>query len=353
MHNLTPELRPVPFTGAWIYSSMGVLAHDGIKQHQNRALAPQMRYTTGQHRVQWGPIMTILIAGLINYETTIAVEGFPLEYAPVRYNFFGVNGSTSGVGLNLAAAISKLGTPVRLLSLIGSDEAGLNARAALARHGVASEYLLEQLSETPRSAILYEPSGRRAIFTDLKNIQDQHYPLEVFRQAAQGCRIAALCNINFARPLLSAAKQLGMTVASDVHAISDLDDSYNADYMAAADILFMSHERLPCSAGEWIQRVWSRYNTPIAVVGMGAEGALLGMREGWQIIHVPAVQPRAVVSTVGAGDALFSGFLHEIGRGLDPHTALRRAVVFAGYKIGSRGGAEGFLSLPELDQLVR
>ena len=49
--------------------------------------------------------------------------------------------------------------------------------------------------------------------------------------------------------------------------------------MAAATILFMSHEHLPCSPEEWIRELWRRYGTAIAVVGMGADGALIGARE--------------------------------------------------------------------------
>ena len=33
----------------------------------------------------------ILVSGLINIETTLRVEGFPIGYSPVRYPFFGIN----------------------------------------------------------------------------------------------------------------------------------------------------------------------------------------------------------------------------------------------------------------------
>lgn len=44
----------------------------------------------------------VLVAGLINIETTVQVEGFPVEYTPVRYPFFGVKTTVSGVGLNVS-----------------------------------------------------------------------------------------------------------------------------------------------------------------------------------------------------------------------------------------------------------
>lgn len=51
----------------------------------------------------------ILISGLINLETSLRVDGFPLPYFPVRYPFFGVNSTVSGVGFNVAKALTTLG----------------------------------------------------------------------------------------------------------------------------------------------------------------------------------------------------------------------------------------------------
>ena len=48
--------------------------------------------------------MNILVSGLLNIETTVSVRGFPIEYYPIDYPFFGVasrTGSTpaaSGAG---------------------------------------------------------------------------------------------------------------------------------------------------------------------------------------------------------------------------------------------------------------
>jgi len=33
----------------------------------------------------------IFISGLINVETMIQIEGFPIDYTPVRYPFFGIH----------------------------------------------------------------------------------------------------------------------------------------------------------------------------------------------------------------------------------------------------------------------
>jgi ribokinase len=294
----------------------------------------------------------ILISGLVNIETTVRVDSFPIPYFPVRYPFFGVRSTVSGVGVNVSAALSTLGNEVRLLSLLGDDAPGRLARETLRGRGLDDRYVLAQAAGTAQSAILYDGEGRRQIHVDLKDIQEQIYPPTLFDDAADGCRLAVLCNINFSRPLLSLARQRGMVVASDVHAVADLDDPYNADFMRAADILFMSHERLPAPPEEWAGAVSARYGNQIVVIGLGAEGALLAV-QGDAPQRVPAVFTRPVVNTIGAGDALFSAFLHVYMQTSDPHLALRKAVVFASYKIGVAGAAEGFLDAAGLDLWVQ
>lgn len=292
------------------------------------------------------------VAGLINIETTLRIDGFPLDYAPVRYPFFGVNSSVSGVGYNLSKALVHLGHEVDLMALIGRDLKATMVRAALAEDGLYSEHVLAPLEHTPQSVIVYDGDGRRAIHVDLKDIQEQTYPPDVAERLLAACDVAVLCNINFSRPLLRQAREMGTLVATDVHTIADLHDAYNRDYMSAADILFMSDEKLPCSPPEWARRVLDEFpNVQIVGIGMGRHGALLAVRRDNYLATLPAVTTRPIVSTIGAGDALFAAFLHSYVQQRDPYEAMRKAMLFASYKIGVAGAADGFLSAPELDRL--
>jgi sugar/nucleoside kinase (ribokinase family) len=293
----------------------------------------------------------IFISGLINVETTVKVDGFPIDYTPVRYPFFGVRSTVSGVGYNVAKALATLGNTVRLASLVGRDAAGEMVLSQLGTAGLPAEFVLPGLAATPQSAILYDPAGRRMINVDLKDIQEADYPPEQFERAIDGCGLAVLCNVNFSRPLLQVVKRHGIPIATDVHAIGSLDDDYNRDFMAAADILFMSDEQLPCTSEEWVRQVQERFGTPVIVVGMGAQGALLAVRSDGFVGRFPAVNTRPVVSTIGAGDALFSAFLHFYHATGAPYEALRRAITFASYKIGAAGAAEGFLDAAALEAL--
>jgi acarbose 7IV-phosphotransferase len=295
----------------------------------------------------------LLISGLINIETTLRVDGFPIHYAPVRYPFFGVGSSVAGVGFNVAKALTTLGDEARLLSFLGRDFSGKVVRNALKESGVSDRWALDALETTPQSVILYDQRGDRMINVDLKNAQELTYPADIYNDAVYGCDVAILCNINFSRPFLSHAKAEGKLVATDVHAISNLDDPYNHDFMAYADILFMSDANLPIAPEAWAQAVQERFRTPIIVIGMGEHGALLAVREHQHMGRVPAVFTRPIVNTIGAGDALFAAFLHYFVKTKNPYTALEKAMVFASHKIGATGAAEGFLTEGGVEDWLR
>jgi ribokinase len=295
----------------------------------------------------------ILVAGHINIETTLKVAGFPIQYNPVQYPFFGINSSVSGVGYNISVALTTLGDDAHLLSLIGKDAAEILVRTELKKLRVDDKYVHAQLDTTAQSVIFYDPTGARAIFADLKDVQDNIYPLAVAEHVLAKSDLAVICNINYTRPMLSLAKSKGITIATDVHTISQIDDAYNTDYMAHATILFQSHERLPLSPEAWAKLVYETYGTPIIVIGLGAEGALLAVHDDNFMERIPAVYTRPVVNTIGAGDALFSAFVHGYSHTKDPYASIKMATIFASYKIGDVGGARGFLSQQELTAWIK
>lgn len=292
------------------------------------------------------------VSGLVNIETTLKVSGFPIEYHPGLYPFFGVRSTVAGVGYNISKALTTLGSEVDFMGLTGSDAPGALVRQTLADERISPDHLLAQLDQTPQSVILYDPAGKRMIFTDLKDVQEQRYPGRHAEALIAACDIAVLCNVNYSRPLLRTAKEFQKPIATDVHAVSSLDDPYNREFMDAAEILFMSDELLPEPPESWIRRVGETFGNEVVVIGLGEKGALRYRRSDESVCHIEAVQSRTVVNTIGAGDALFSTFLHFYAQSRDADSALERAVVFAGYKVGATGAAEGFLHETDLLALI-
>jgi ribokinase len=289
----------------------------------------------------------ILVSGLINIETTLKIDRFPIEYAPVDYQFFGVNSSVSGVGYNIAKAVKTLGGNPVFLSLIGRDVYKNLIEQELKNNGIDTKYILPVLEQTAQSGILYD-GNKRKIILDLKNIQETTYPPDKTGDAFSGVDIAILCNINFSRDLLKTAKEKGMLIATDVHVISTIDDEYNGDFMEYADILFLSNENIMGKEREFLDALKARYDKKIIVIGMGEKGLLLYVKETNAVKQYPAVKTREIISTIGAGDALFSSFIYFYIKTKDPYYSCEKAILFASWKIGEKGAAQGFLTEEEL-----
>ena len=292
----------------------------------------------------------ILISGLVNTETTVRVRQFPIEYYPIDYPFFGVQTAVSGVAYNIALALTTLGDHVRLLSMCGQDFQAEYIKNELESKGIDTAYIRQNLKETPSSVVLYDETGKRQIYCDLKDIQESTYGFSDTQLADADLVVA--CNINFNRELLRKAKAMGKTIATDVHVLGNIFDEYNRDFMEAAEILFLSDEAVGENYHGFLMDLARMYNPKIIIMGRGSKGAAMYLREEDRIIEMPAVHVGAVVNTVGAGDALFSAFIHFYAQGLAPIDCLKRAQVFASAKIGVSGASKGFVTEQRIEELL-
>lgn len=292
----------------------------------------------------------ILVCGLINIETTLKINSFPIEYTPVEYNFFGVNSSVSGVGCNIVKALKTLGDNLYFFSLIGNDIFKDVIFYDLRKEGVDTKYVLPLLERTVQSGILYD-NKKRKIILDLKDIQEIKYPINYLEEIINRIDIGIICNINFSRDFLKILRDNRKIIATDVHVLSNINDNYNNDYIKYSDILFLSNENICGDEKNIMKQLIQKYNHKIIVITMGENGLLIYAKENDEIKHFPAVRTREVVNTIGAGDALLSCFIHYYIKTKEPYYSIKMASIFASYKIGENGGAKGFLPENKLEEI--
>lgn len=290
----------------------------------------------------------IFIMGLTNVETTCPVDKFPIEYSPINFMEFGLSTTVSGVGYNLTKAFKTLGDEVELCTIVGEDGNGKIIYGEIKELGIKTDGILKCLKESFSSIILYDKQGRRQIFCDLKNAQKQVFPYNIAEKKLKESSVAILCNTNLSRPYLRLAKELNIPIATDVHVIEKIDDEYHKEFLEYSDIVFMSDERISGTPENFITKLSEKFNNKIIVVGLGKEGALLYIRKDNFIGRFPAITVGTVVNTVGAGDALFSAFVHFYAKDYNPYEALKKAIIFAANKIRFNGGASGFINEEEI-----
>jgi len=299
----------------------------------------------------------VLVAGMINVETNLRIEGFPLPYYPVAYPFHGVTTNVSGAAWNVGKALAGLGHEVRFVSLVGDDALAGLARRDVREAGVDDRYVLTVTGATCQSVILVDPDGRRQVHTDLKDLQEPTtvYPAETLAEAMDGCDVAVVGNMNMCRDILRRVRAEGIPTAIDVHVVRDLHDAYDREFLAGADTLVVSDEGLDGrDPHEYLRAIQEIYPAATVILGRGADGATVRHRHGDDVeIHdVAAVAPRGVINTVGAGDALLSGYVHAALGGASHRDALVVATTFAGWKVGASGASTGLTGAAHLAELV-
>lgn len=292
--------------------------------------------------------MKAMVSGLINVETNVRVNGFPIAYFPIDYPFFGVEQSVGGVGYNISKALCTLGDEVAFYSFTGNDLTAEIIYAALKQDQIDVTHIRNSLKATPASVVLYDPSGKRQIYCDLKDVQEQCLAES---GAFHDADICILCNANFNRELLKSAKAAGKMIATDVHVLSDPEDAYNRDFMEYADILFLSDENVPCSEEDFLISLARKYSPQIIVMGKGSRGLSYYDRKTGNVQSMPAVRLGNIVNTIGAGDALFSSFLHFYMKGAQTEEALMKAQIFAAKKIQHNGAANGFVTEDVIEEI--
>nr|MCR5607947.1 carbohydrate kinase family protein [Lachnospiraceae bacterium] len=149
---------------------------------------------------------------------------------------------------------------------------------------------------------------------------------------------------NFNRAILPVIKALGKPIATDVHVLSDIHDEYNKDFLKAADILFLSDEAVKDNYEEFILSIAKEYNTNIIVMGRGKKGVAYYEKADGTVRTMPIAESGNVVNTIGAGDALFSSFIHFYSKGFSVENSLAYAQKFASIKIQTNGAANGFVT---------
>lgn len=296
----------------------------------------------------------VLVAGVVNVRLTRQVSAFPVPLVSSQV----VNGALgvrlAGAGWTTATTMRALGTDVRLATYVGADPLGLIVEHGLRCRGWydrATQVCLEQ----PRALTLYDRTGTRSATSDLRDLWELRYPTDLFGSLLdeQDTDLVLMASVGFTRPLIDVTLERRVPIATDMQCVISADYPRKQDWLNAATIVSCSHERLREGPFGWIEALWRRFATPVALVGCGADGALIATYEGRRVWHVDAVRPRGVRFVGGAGDTMLAAFVHQYLRHRDPVTALRDAVLAAGWSIGGGPDYEFDLSAEELADLGR
>lgn len=288
-----------------------------------------------------------LVEVSIPSQITRSIEGV-VAFVPNQ-----IHSVVSGIGLNVALSLRTLGNRPDFLTLIGKDQIGELIYSFISKAGISTDLVTQSEEESGIAVIGHHVGEDPGMLLDLKKAHDDRSLSELPPVNYSDYELAICCFIGFSKPYLSGFASAGTPIAADMQVLGDVNDPEKKDYLANAEILFLSNQAIRGKELNFIKELHQHYNNNIIGVGMGEEGSLLALKSTGEIWHIPAVFTCPVVNTVGCGDALFSCFLHGFLESGDPLPAMERAAVFASYKAGSSGASAGFLTESELDDWVK
>ena len=291
----------------------------------------------------------VAVIGNAGIDTNIYFPGAAIDFSR-EANFTENIDYIGQAGGYSARGFARLGYRTAFIGYLGDDFQGRFIREQFNADGINGEAIFTDPQGTSRSINFMYPDGRRKNFYDGKGHMHFQPDPEIWRPVLAGSTLALFHIPNWARQLLPAARDLGVTIACDLQDIVNLDDPYRQDFIAGADILFFStvnHD----GPEPIIRHILKRYPDKIILSGMGDRGCALGTKEG--IEYFPVWDMEApVIDTNGAGDALAVGFLSSyLFEGYHLREAVQRGQIAARYTCTLKASTSNLISRKKLDEL--
>ena len=292
-----------------------------------------------------------MVAGFIQIETIVKVDTLPVPYFQFQSIPDMIDTNLGGCRYNEAMALTWLGDEVDFMSMVGKDMSTQKVYDQLVSSGVRikMDYVLPRLDSMPSSVILYH-NGKKQIFEDVKDIRTVPYDYDLFEKQIQDKDMVLISSCNFCRPVIELARKYHKPLAVNVRSMRKEKVIQKGDFLKAADILYISDDELDGDPYECIEMCRREFDSEIVIIGIGSKGVILYTKEDNSILEYNPVKTNEIVNTVGAGNALFSAFLHYYTKTGDAKEAIKNALLFASYKIGFLGTSNGFMTEEQIEQ---
>jgi len=262
-----------------------------------------------------------------------------------------------GNGSNTSYALALLGTPVRLLGLVGSDARGDALLEKLSGAGVDTGFVGRSRNPTTTTVCVANSQGDRLF------LQRVGSSLEAFAESSDFstalCRgmshyhqanLYSLPNLRRnSGEQMRRAKTRGLTTSIDTGwAAAGLWMEVLEPALPFCDVLFVNEDEARMLTGETepdrIARVLRDRGAQEIVLKLGARGCVVfaAMEE----FASPGL-PVPVIDTTGAGDAFAAGFLASLHRGLSYSEAARMANAVGALSVTALGAGRALRSWDE------
>jgi sugar/nucleoside kinase (ribokinase family) len=305
-----------------------------------------------------GSLRGILCAGNIVHDTLVRPVD-RLQWSTTTW-VEEIHASLGGNGAATSYTLGKLGVPVRLLSIVGSDAPGNELLRRLESAGVDVSRVTRSEAPTAATIALVHSGGDR-LFLHRPGASGAAFreSIQFTPEILRGISRFHLANV-FALPLLRPHAAETLRRAKTAGLDTSLDTGWDAlgrwmedlgPCLPSVDVLFVNESEARMLSGrsgiEEAAAALLDSGAGRVVVKLGAQGC--AVFTGGEEFRVPAF-PIEVVDTTGAGDCFAGGYLAALARGLSHGSAARYGNAAGALSASHLGGVDGILSWEEMER---
>ncbi len=269
-------------------------------------------------------------------EEFVGIEGFHMRYG--------------GTGANIAMGAAKLGTPVALISFVGSDFPE-DYWKKMEHAGIDLSGVVKKEGKSPRVWIINTPKGQRGLV--YQGVMGEMEGYELIYEPAKDSEWVHFSTgrpkyyLKIGKELRNMGKKMGFDPSQEIHYVYSKE--YLKDMLSLSDIFFCNESELSKAveilglknAEELLDYV------PVVVNTLGEKGSRIISEKG--VEEIRAIEPLRFVDPTGAGDSYRAGFYTGLYRGLDYYESAIVASAVSSFVIENPGAQD---YLPTLDMVM-
>ncbi|WP_420161821.1 ribokinase [Nocardiopsis sp. CNT-189] len=244
-----------------------------------------------------------------------------------------------GKGSNQAIGAARLGARTSLLTAVGPDPYGEQARELWRTEGVDAGAVLTGRASTMVGVIMVEDGGENRIVIAegaLAELAPEH--VRAFAGPIAAADLVMACNEIPAEAVsaaLATAREHGTPTLLNPAPARDVPESDTAlvDYLTPnlGEARLLTGLGPDAGPGELLDALRGRFPSATTVLTCGPDGAYAD--DGTQRLHVEAVRPPRVADTTGAGDAFNAAFAVGVCAGWDLERSVRYAAAAGAFAV--------------------
>lgn len=219
----------------------------------------------------------------------------------------------TGNGVDWGVHLSRMGIPVSILSVVGSDQYGQKMKDALIKEGFDITHLRSEQGETCKMLMDLKNGVDRVHLKEIEGVMKNFALTKQDKDYIKQFDYMHTDLFGNVLPDLSELHQSGIQIVMDFSTFSDEDEFRASDCIQHVDYAFLSYEQEDAYILAHIKKIQAQ-GPKIVTATLGENGSI--SYDGSQYYRC-GIEKVTVVNTVGAGDSYIAGFTYGIMQGWD------------------------------------